>query len=138
MDASSAAFRQSAVSASFGVCGAAGKGAAAVTTGVVQIANVIAADAKVSLQDSPAAAPPQTVEEGHHGSSVGLIFRIILIVLVLLFFGVRGLFGFGLGMLFGGGGRGGWGGGGGGDSGGSGYGGFGGGESGGGGAGGDW
>lgn len=113
----------------------------AVTTGVVQIANVIAADAKVSLQDSPAAAPPQAVEEGHHGSSVGLIFRIILIVLVLLFFGVRGLFGFGLGMLFGGGGRGGWGGGGGGgggDSGGSGFGGFGGGESGGGGAGGDW
>jgi uncharacterized protein len=115
----------------------------AVTVGVVQIANVIAADAKVSLSDSasePGAERMPVPQQRHHGSSIGLIFRIILIVLVLMFLGARGLFGFGLGWLFGGGGRGGWGGGGGGgNSGGdSGFGGFGGGESGGGGAGGDW
>jgi uncharacterized protein len=115
---------------------------AAVTTGVVQIANVIAADAKVELSDSdtqPEAPPMPMRQQQHHGSPIGLIFRIILILLVLVFFGARGLFGFGLGFLFGGGGRGGWGGGGGGGSGGdSSFGGFGGGESGGGGAGGDW
>ncbi len=119
----------------------------AVTTGLVQIANVIAADAKVTLQDEdrgPPGSESQSRVPQRRGSSIGLIFRIILIVLVLAFFGVRGLLGFGLGMLFGGGGRGGWGGGGGGfgggDSGGGGDGfsGFGGGESGGGGAGGDW
>jgi len=113
---------------------------AAVTTGVVQIANVIAADAKVQLSDSDVQpeAPPMRQQQ-HHGSPVGLIFRIVLILLVLAFFGARGLFGFGLGFFLGGGGRGGWGGGGGGGSGGdSGFGGFGGGESGGGGAGGDW
>jgi uncharacterized protein len=113
-----------------------------VTTGLLQVANVIAADAKVSLED---AAPEQTPVRAppHHAISGGaIIFRIILIILVLAFFGIRGLLGFGLGMFFGGG-RGGWGGGGGfgggGDSGGgSGFGGFGGGESGGGGAGGDF
>ena len=117
----------------------------AVTTGLVQIANVIAADAKVSLQDAPAPGPesgPMPVRrEPHHGASlIGILFRIIIIVLVLAFFGARGLFGFGLGWFMGGGGgRGGWGGGGGGGGGGdSGFGGFGGGESGGGGAGGDW
>jgi uncharacterized protein len=116
----------------------------AVTIGVTQIANVIAADAKVSLADSapiPEDQQAQIPPQRHHGSPIGLIFRIVLIVLVLLFFGARGLFGFGLGWMFGGGGRGGWGGGGGGgNSGGgdSGFGGFGGGESGGGGAGGDW
>ena len=124
----------------------------AVTTGVVQIANVIAADAKVSLQDSPSndsyARDAPVRREPRHGTSlVGLIFRIVIVVLVLAFFGVRGLFGFGLGMLLGGSGRrdgwggggGGWGGGdGGGGGGGGGYDGSGGGESGGGGASGDW
>ena len=117
----------------------------AVTTGLVQIANVIAADAKVSLQDAPGPGPesgPMPIRrEPHHGASlIGILFRIIIIVLVLAFFGARGLFGFGLGWFMGGGGgRGGWGGGGGGGGGGdSGFGGFGGGESGGGGAGGDW
>ena len=109
----------------------------AVTTGVVGIANVIATDAGVSLQNQPDRQPVR--REQRHGSSIGLIFRIILVVLVLLFLGARGLFGFGLGMLFGGGSR--WGGGGGGGGGGGSGGGFdgsGGGESGGGGAGGDW
>jgi uncharacterized protein len=119
---------------------------AAVTNGLVQIANVIAADAKVTLQDSPETPRPPPIRQEHHSvSGIGILFRIILIVLVLLFLGVRGLFGFGLGFLFGGGGRGGWGGGGfgggssGGDSGGGGFGGFGGGgDFDGGGAGGDW
>jgi len=123
----------------------------AITTGVVRIANVIAADAKVSLQDSQpdnsyATGAPVRREPRHGTSLIGLIFRIVLVVLVLAFFGVRGLFGFGLGMLFGGGGRrdgwggggGGWGGGDGGGGGGGGYDGSGGGESGGGGASGDW
>jgi uncharacterized protein len=118
----------------------------AVTTGVVQIANVVAADAKVSLQDADPDQPnpgrSMVRREPQHTSHIGIIFRIILIVLVLLFFGIRGLFGFGLGWFMGGGGRGGWGGGGGGfgggGGGGSGFGGFGGGESDGGGAGGDW
>ena len=124
----------------------------AITTGVVRIANVIAADAKVSLQDSPPndsdARGAPIRREAHHGTSlIGLIFRIGIVVLVLAFFGFRGLFGFGLGMLLGGGGRrdgwggggGGWGGGdGGGGGGGGGYDGSGGGESGGGGASGDW
>jgi uncharacterized protein len=113
----------------------------AVTTGLVQIANVIAADAKVSLQDQPNQGRSVVRREPQHTSHIGIIFRIILILLVLLFFGARGLFGFGLGWFMGGGGRGGggWGGGGGGDGGGdSGFGGFGGGESGGGGGGTDW
>jgi len=118
----------------------------AITTGLVQIANVIAADAKVTLQDEDRGPPADRQPHRRSGSSIGTIFKIILVVLVLLFFGVRGLFGFGLGMLFGGGGRGGWGGGsggwggggGGGSGGGSGFGGFGGGSSGGGGAGGDY
>ena len=112
----------------------------AVTTGLSQIANVIATDAKVTLQDSAPAEMPMQARP--HRSSGSALFKIILMVIVLAIFGVRGLFGFGLGMLFGGGGRGGWGGGfgggGGGSGGGSGFGGFGGGESGGGGAGGDW
>ena len=115
----------------------------AVTTGVVQIANVIATDAGVSLQDQPEQQPNQPVRRvQRHTSPIGVIIRIIVIVLVLVFLGARGLFGFGLGMLFGGGGRwggggGGWGGGGGG-GGGGGFDGGGGGQSGGGGAGGDW
>jgi uncharacterized protein len=118
----------------------------AITTGVVQIANVISADAGVSLQSpnqNPNPPPQQYVRrEPHHGSAIGLLFRIGLIVLVVVFLGARGLFGFGLGMLFGGGGRwgggGGWGGGDGGGGGGGGFDGSGGGESGGGGASGDW
>jgi uncharacterized protein len=107
----------------------------AITTGAVQIANVIAQDAGVSLQDQPQRPPVRGQQ--HRGSAIGLIIRIALIVLVLVFLGARGLFGFGLGMLFGGGGR--WGGGGwGGGGGGGGFDGSGGGESGGGGAGGDW
>ncbi len=122
----------------------------AATIGLTDLANDIAADAKVSLQQDPDAAPRvQQRQPMHRGVSfAGLIFRIILIVLVLVFLGGRGLFGFALGSLFGGGfggrgggwggGGGGWGGGGGGDSGGGGFGGFGGGDSGGGGAGGDY
>ena len=73
---------------------------AAVTTGVLQIANVIAADAKVDLQDQPQAPPEPMRQQPHHGGSpIGLIFRIVLILLVLLFFGARGLFGFGAGPL---------------------------------------
>ena len=124
----------------------------AITRGVVQIANVIAADGGVSLQRQPPPPQQQLVRrEPSHMSLIGLIFRIGIVVLILVFLGARGLFGFGLGMLFGGGGRwggggGGWGGGdgggggwggGGGDSGG-GFDGSGGGESGGGGASGDW
>jgi len=116
----------------------------AVTTGVVQIANVIAADAGVPLQaqPQPQQQPQYIHREPHHTSAIGLLFRIGLIVLVVVFLGARGLFGFGLGMLFGGGGRwgggGGWGGGDGGGGGGGGFDGSGGGESGGGGASGDW
>jgi uncharacterized protein len=117
----------------------------ATTVGLTDIANVIAADAKVSLQDNAAPAPQQMEQrpQPHRGVSfAGLIFRIILIALVLLFLGGRGLFGFALGSLFGGGwgGRGGgWGGGGdSGSGGGDGFSGFGGGDSGGGGAGGDY
>jgi uncharacterized protein len=84
---------------------------AAVTTGVSQLANLIADDAKVTLQDAPEPTPQPMPIRRHSGSSIGWIFRIVIIVLILLFLGVRGLFGFGLGMLFGGG-RGGWGGGG--------------------------
>jgi uncharacterized protein len=114
----------------------------AVTTGVVQIANVIAADAGVSLQQQPVPQQQLVRREPSHISLIGLIFRIGIIVLILVFLGARGLFGFGLGMLFGGGGRwggggGGWGGGDGG-GGGGGFDGSGGGESGGGGASGDW
>jgi uncharacterized protein len=117
----------------------------AITGGVVQIANVIATDAGISVSDAnPDQLQRQPIRrEQRHGSAFGLIFRIIIIVLVLVFLGARGLFGFGLGMLFGGGGR--WGGGGGGGDwggggggGGGGFDGSGGGESGGGGASGGW
>jgi uncharacterized protein len=119
----------------------------AVTSGVVQIANVISADAGITLQDSQPVQPqrPYVRREPAHVSLIGILFRVGIIVLILVFLGVRGLFGFGLGMLFGGGGRwgggGGWGGGDGGGWGGGGGGGFdgsGGGDSGGGGASGDW
>ena len=120
----------------------------AITTGVVQIANVVAADAGVTLQqqrpdDSETDGAPVRRPQRHGGSLIGLIFKVGIVLLILIFFGARGLFGFGLGMMMGGGGRGwggggGFGGGGGGSSGGSGFGGFGGGSSDGGGAGGDW
>ena len=111
---------------------------------VRQIAEVIAADANVSLEDQPAPAPGRRA--GHGGFPLG---GLIFLLLILSFFGgFRFLaFLFGWNLLTGGYGGGGWGGGGfggggwgGGDGGGGGggFGGFGGGQTGGGGAGGDW
>lgn len=112
----------------------------AMALAVGQVAQVIAADAHVTLNDAPA--PPERVV--HHQSGG---FPIVLFILIFLFFGgftiVRILLFLG---LLGGGWRGGpwmgsgWGGGfgGGGGGGGGGFGGFGGGGFGGGGAGGDW
>lgn len=122
----------------------------AITLAVGEVARVIADDAKVTLnQDEPAAPSEPAV---HHGPEIG---KLILLILVLVFFGggslLRMLFGWGL--FFGGWGRGGWRGGpwiggpgiggggiGGGGGGGGGFGGFGGmgGGFGGGGAGGSW
>lgn len=109
----------------------------AVLLAVGQVGQVIADDAGVTLTDAPAEAR-QPVR--HHGPGVG---QILLILIVLLFFGGFGLLRFLLfAGLFGGGFRGGpWlggGFGGGGGGGGGGFGGFGGGGFGGGGAGGDW
>jgi len=114
---------------------------AAVTLGLEQVGQVIAADAKVTLSDD---APLAARRPAHHGPALG---KVILILILLLFFGgfhlLRFLLGFGL--LSGMGGRGPWigggggGFGGGGDSGGGGFGGFGGGgDFDGGGAGGSW
>jgi uncharacterized protein len=124
----------------------------AIMLAVGEIAQVIADDAKITLNEDEPAAPSQPVV--HQGPEVG---KLILLVLVLILFGggslLRMLFGFGL--FFGGWGRGGWRGGpwiggpgiggggfgGGGGSGGGfggGFGGFGGGSFGGGGAGGSW
>jgi uncharacterized protein len=112
----------------------------AISSGVIQIAQIIAADAGVSLQAAPRRGPPP--QPVRHISLGELIFgAIALFVFIFLFakFAPPGALGFLLGMFlgggFGGGGRGG--GGGDGDSGG-GFGGFGGGSSGGGGASGDW
>jgi len=114
----------------------------AVTSAVGQIAQVIAADAKVTLDGNTPVSTPQPVEQESHGAAIG---KLLLLLIVLLFFGgfslLRILFGWGL--FFGGWGRGGWGGGLGGGFGGggsSGFGGFGGsgGGFGGGGAGGSW
>jgi uncharacterized protein len=112
-------------------------GAAALA--VDDVAQVIAADAKVTLNDDPAAVP----QPAPQGPTLG---RTILMIVLLIFFGgfflLRFLLSFGLfggwggGPFIGGGGFGGSGGGG--DSGGGGFGGFGGGGFGGGGAGGDW
>jgi uncharacterized protein len=111
----------------------------AVTLAVGEVAQVIAADAKVTLSDEEPMAAAQPVR---HGPAMG---KLILLIILLVFFGgfhlLRFLFGFGLFGGFRGGPwiGGGFGGGGGGDSGGgSGFGGFGGGGFGGGGAGGDW
>jgi len=111
----------------------------AVTLAVGEVAQVIAADAKVTLTENEpmAATPPAS-----HGPAMG---RVILLIFLLLFFGGFHLFRFLLGFGLFGGFRGGpWRGGGGfggvsGDSGGGGgFGGFGGGGFGGGSAGGDW
>jgi uncharacterized protein len=118
---------------------------------VGSVAQVIAADAKVTLSDNATNQVPvqQPVRHRH------VLGRFILLIILLVFFGgfflLRLLFGLGLfggwgggrgpwgGGGFGGGMGGGFGGGGGGDGGGdSGFGGFGGGDFGGGGAGGDW
>jgi uncharacterized protein len=119
----------------------------AMTLGVDQVAQVIAADAKVTLTDDASAAIPQPVP-GRQNPALG---RLILLIVLLVFFGgfhlLRFLLGFGLfSSFFGGFGGGGFGGrgggfGGGGDGGfggGGGFGGFGGGGFGGGGAGGSW
>lgn len=119
----------------------------AVTMAVGEIAQVIAADAKISLDDQPVEG--SAIRPVRHGISLG---KILLIILLLVFFGGSGLFRllFGLSLFssvlgggrgWGGGGGfggGGFGSGGGGGGGGSGFGGFGGGDFGGGGAGGDW
>jgi uncharacterized protein len=119
----------------------------AVTLAVGEVAQDIAADAHVTLNED-ASLQDQNQEEGRpvrHGSSA--LAKLILLVIVMLFFGgfslLRMLFGFGL--FFGGWGGGGWRGGGfggggfgGGGGSGGGFGGFGGGSTGGGGAGGSW
>lgn len=118
----------------------------AMTIAVGEIAQVIATDAKVTLDNEPVP-PPQHRHASHHSP-----FGVILFLIFLLIFFVGGpitrmLLGYSIltsgwrgGGGWGGGGFGGGfgGGGGGGDSGGGGFGGFGGGDSGGGGAGGDW
>jgi uncharacterized protein len=120
----------------------------AVTMAVGQLAQVIAADANVTLTNAPM--PEAEPERQRHSSPV--LGKLIILVFLLIFFGggsiFRLLLGYGLfSSIFGGGGRGGWGGGGGGGSGwgdggggggGGGFGGFGGGSFGGGGAGGSW
>lgn len=118
----------------------------AVTMAVQQVANIIAADAGVTLTTRTrtyATAPqpkPLTL-----GQLLGLGVVLLLVIFFLARFGGSGLLGFLIGMFMGGGGGGrggGWGGGGGGfgggDNGGGGFGGFGGGSSGGGGASGSW
>uniref|UniRef100_E6PZ93 TPM domain-containing protein n=1 Tax=mine drainage metagenome TaxID=410659 RepID=E6PZ93_9ZZZZ len=113
----------------------------AVTSGLVQVAQVIATDAGATLTDANPYPDQELAPVRRHAiSPLGLVIRIVIVLAVLIFLGSRGLFGLFLGMLMGGGFGGGFGGGGfgGGDSGGGGFGGFGGGESGGGGAGGDW
>jgi uncharacterized protein len=115
----------------------------AVTLAVGRVAQVIAADAKVTLEDEP----PLARAPVRQGPTLG---KAILLIVLLIFFGgfflLRFLLSFGLfgglggGPWLGGGGLGGggFGGGGGGGGGGSDFGGFGGGGFGGGGAGGDW
>ena len=107
---------------------------------VSQIAQVIAADANVSLEDQPAPTPGGHVR--HRGFPLG---GLVFLLLIMLFFGgfrfLAFLFGWNLlsgGYRGGGWGGGGFGGGGWGGGGGGGFGGFGGGSTGGGGAGGDW
>jgi uncharacterized protein len=113
----------------------------AISSAVVQIAQVIAADAGVNLQAAPRRGPPQHPVKQISLGQLLVGAAVLFIVLILLMkFAPPGTVSFLLGMLigggFGGGGRGGGGGGGGDDGGG--FGGFGGGSSGGGGASGDW
>jgi uncharacterized protein len=115
----------------------------AITLAVGEVAQVIAADAKVTLDDEPI---EQQAAPRRHSTGIGIVHIIIFLIIALFFLfrvlGSWGLFGlWGLGMMGRGGGYGGGGGGfgGGGDSGGGGgFGGFGGGGFGGGGAGGSW
>ncbi len=111
----------------------------AVMLAVGEIAQDIAADAHITLDETAPPLPAADQPARHHGSALA---KLVLLLIILIFFGgfslLRMLFGFGL--FFGGWGGGGWRGGyggGGGDSGG-GFGGFGGGSFGGGGAGGSW
>jgi uncharacterized protein len=110
----------------------------AVSSAVVQIAQIIAADAGVNLEAAPRRVPPQ--RQVQQLSTGELIFgAIALFVIIFLFarFAPSGTLGFLIGMFLGGGFGGGRGGDGG-DGDGGGFGGFGGGSSGGGGASGDW
>ena len=115
----------------------------AISQAVGEVAQVIAADAKVTLDEDPALQQPI---RHHHSSGLGMVrLIVILIVLALYFFRVLGSFGlfgaWGLGLMTGGivgRGGGGFSGGGFGGGGGGGFGGFGGGGFGGGGAGGSW
>jgi len=115
----------------------------AVTVAVGEVAQVIADDAKITLNQEQPTGAPQPVQQDSGGGG-----KLILLILVLLFFGGGSLLRmlFGASLFFGGWGRGGWGGGSGmggggfGGGGGGGFGGFGGGGGGfgGGGAGGSW
>jgi uncharacterized protein len=121
----------------------------AVTAAVGQIAQVIADDAHITLNNAPAPVPadkPVQQQESSGNIVQGIIVAIFVIIFLFRIFGGLGLFGlWGLGMMSGGRrggywGGGGFGGGGGGSGGGGGFGGFGGsgGGFGGGGAGGSW
>ncbi len=113
----------------------------AISSAVIQISQIIAADAGVTLQAAPRRGPPQhQVQQLSPGQLLFGAIALFVIVGLLLKFAPSGTIGFLLGMFLGGGFRGGGGGGGGGGDGdgGGGFGGFGGGSSGGGGASGDW
>jgi uncharacterized protein len=113
---------------------------AAISSAVVQVAQIIAADAGVDLQAAPRRGPPAHQVRQISLGELLIGGAVLLVVFFLLArFAPAGTIGFLLGMFLGGGFRGGGGGGfGGGDGGGGGFGGFGGGSSGGGGASGDW
>jgi uncharacterized protein len=114
----------------------------AVTLAVDEIAQVIAADAKVALDEEPALQQPVVHQRSSGVNWIKVIFALIVVALfVFRILGNAGLFGlWGLTMMSrgGGGGGGGFGGGGSGGGGGGGFGGFSGGSFGGGGAGGSW
>lgn len=115
----------------------------AVSVAVVRMAQIIAADAHVTLDSTPLPRPPPQPQARSLtlGELAALLLVFLLIIFILARFGRAGLIGYLIGTFFGGG----WGGGGGprgggGDwgDGGGGFGGFGGGSSGGGGASGSW
>jgi uncharacterized protein len=112
----------------------------AISSAVVQVAQVIAADAGVNLQAAPRRGPPaRHVQQLSLGQLLIGAAVLFVIIFLLAKFAPAGTLGFLLGMFLGGGfGGGGGRGGGGGDGDGGGFGGFGGGSSGGGGASGDW